>query len=498
MFAHLQKLSTGYYHRTETGDVMTRFSSDLVWVENATARGVPLGTYYALLIVALLLNIGDGTSGLGQVAPDLVKAFGGMRRIDDFLAEEPDVVEGEGAAELPRLSDEIRLEDVTFSYTGGEPNLREVTLAFQKGEAVAFVGASGSGKSTILNLITRSYDPGKGRVLFDDTALDQATEDSIRSQIGVVFQDTYLFNTTVRENVRQGRLDATDAEVEAAARLAELHDIVRSLPQGYDTPVGEGGRMLSGGQRPRVALARAMIRRPEILVLDEATSALDPGTEAAINATIRKLAQTCTVVSVTHRLASVVHVDRVFVMDQGRLVEEGSHRELLARDGKYRELWDKQSGLELSEDGQEAAIDADRLTAIPLLAELGQERLVRLSEQFVTATFDEGDDIVVQGAAGKKFYIIVRGSVGVVTSDRPGEERELAVLEIGDYFGEISLLADVLTTATVRARTPAVCLALTRNRFLALLADAPELREAIERTMAERRQEIDGGRQAGT
>jgi len=622
MFEHLQKLSTSFYHRTETGDVMSRFSSDLVWVESAAARGVPLSIYFALLIfcsvlllffiewrlalvtliatplaivgpeffssratkasterqekeadiastvqesvsghkvirafaledflrsrfrkhadevahgslrvnflsalagragglsvtllilviiglgaylairgyvtggamvafVALLLNIGDGTNGLGQVVPDMVKAFGGMRRVDDFLAEQPDVTDVEDAAELPRLSEGIRLEDVTFSYTDDEPNLKEVTLAFQKGEAVAFVGASGSGKSTILNLITRSYDPGKGRIIFDDTALEQVAENSLRSQIGVVFQDTYLFNTTVRENIRQGRLDATDAEVEEAARAAELHDIVMSLPQGYDTSVGEGGRLLSGGQRQRVALARAMIRKPEILVLDEATSALDPGTEAAINSTIRKLAKTCTVVSVTHRLASVVHMDRVFVMDQGRLAEQGSHQELLAKGGKYRELWDKQSGLELSEDGQDAAVDADRLRGIPLLAELGEEHLGRLSQQFQTETFDEGDDIVVQGRTGKKFYIIVRGSVDVVATGSSGEERELAVLEIGDYFGEISLLADVPTTATVRARAPVVCLALTRNRFFALLKGSPELREAIERTMKERRE----------
>ena len=182
-----------------------------------------------------------------------------------------------------------------------------------------------------------------GAVTIDGHDLRQVTQESLRAQIGVVLQETFLFDATVRENIRMGKLDATDAEIEAAARAAEIHDLITSLPHGYDTQTGELGGLLSGGQRQRIAIARAILRDPTILILDEATSALDPATEAAIIATLERLARERTILVVTHRLAAIQRADRIFVLDSGRVVEQGRHHELLDRRGLYYDLWWKQN-----------------------------------------------------------------------------------------------------------------------------------------------------------
>ena len=212
---------------------------------------------------------------------------------------------------------------------------------------MAFVGRSGSGKSTVLNLLTRFHDSAIGTVAIDGHNIQQTSRHSLRAQMGAVFQQSYLFDTTLRENIRQGRLDADDTEVEDAARAAEIHDFIAGLPEGYDTQPGEGGGQLSGGQRQRIALARAILRDPKILLLDEATSALDPRTEAAVNATLERLAQGRTVVSVTHRLSAVTNMDRIFVLDRGAVIEAGRHKELLNLKGVYHQMW-QEFALELT------------------------------------------------------------------------------------------------------------------------------------------------------
>jgi len=274
--------------------------------------------------------------------PGVVGGTVGLLRPEALRGQRPQVVGAPGAHPLPRLAREIRFADVTFSYNGGQSQLDHVSLTIPAGETVAIVGPSGAGKSTILSLITRLYDVTAGAVTIDGHDLRQVTQDSLRAQIGVVLQETFLFNTTVRENIRLGKLDATDAEIEAAARAAEIHDLIVSLPQGYDTPTGELGGLLSGGQRQRIAIARAILREPTILILDEATSALDPATEAAIIATLERLARKRTVLVVTHRLAAIQRADRIFVVDAGSVVEHGRHDELLDRRGLYYELWWKQ------------------------------------------------------------------------------------------------------------------------------------------------------------
>jgi ATP-binding cassette subfamily B protein len=193
-------------------------------------------------------------------------------------------------------------------------------------------------------MIMRLYDPGNGRIRFDGVDIRHAAIDSVRGQMGVVLQDSVLFNISIRENIRLGHLTASDEEVEAAARAAEIHDAIMGMPQGYDTPVGEQGKELSGGQRQRVAIARAIVRNPSILVLDEATSALDPPTEAAVTRTLARIGQGRTTIKVTHHLASSTDSDNIVVLDHGRVVEHGAHADLLARDGLYARMWREQMG----------------------------------------------------------------------------------------------------------------------------------------------------------
>lgn len=334
--------------------------------------------------LAMLSGIGNSARALTDTASELLQASVSLQRIQALLNEpiEPNIAKR--TLPLSTFQKDIRFEHVTFSYGGEKPNLKDVSFTIPIGQSVAFVGRSGSGKSTVLNLITRFYEANDGNIVIDGNDLSQVAEDSLRKQMSPVFQDTFLFNTTIRENIRQGRLDATNAEVEDAAKLAEIHDLICTLPHGYDTPVGEMGGRLSGGQRQRLSLARAILRNPTILVLDEATSALDPATEAAINATLEKLAQNCTIISVTHRLTSVVHFDRIFVLDQGELVEQGSHRELLNIKGFYYNMW-QDFTLEMTQDAVLGNLTKETEAMIDVDVDVSPEALAQRVRELETA-----------------------------------------------------------------------------------------------------------------
>jgi ATP-binding cassette subfamily B protein len=252
------------------------------------------------------------------------------------------------------------------------------------------------------------------------------------------------------------------------------------MPGGYDTPAGERGGKLSGGQRQRIALARAMLRKPDILVLDEATSALDPVTEAVVNETLEGLAVGRTVISVTHRLSTAVTADRIFVLENGRLVEQGSHDRLLALDGVYARLWRKQSGVSVNLEGTHARVDMDWLRELPFLRAVDDAVLSEISELLVMERIPENRVIVHEGDMGDKFYIIVRGRVLATHSVVRGPQDAPVILGDGDYFGEIALLKDVPRTATVRSITHCILLALQRTEFLDLMKKAPGLRQAME------------------
>ena len=289
-------------------------------------------------VIDLLWFMIGSLQALASVVPPLQRAAGGMARIQEVLDAPEEVPERPGARPLPRLASAIELRDVSFAYGASAPALSHVTVTIRAGESIAIVGPSGSGKSTMLGLLLRLHDPSGGTIAIDGHDLRSVTQTSLRTQIGVVFQQSYLFDMTLRENIRLGHPEASDGEIEAAARDAGIHEFIASLPRGYDTRVGEGGGGLSGGERQRVALARALVRRPAILILDEPTSALDAQAEAAFHRTLQKLSEGRTVISVTHRLATSM-AGRILVLSGGRLVEDGSHDELIERSGVYSELW---------------------------------------------------------------------------------------------------------------------------------------------------------------
>ena len=452
-------------------------------------------TFYGIMSVGSLLaffgmlfSMGSALLGVSEVIPELIQAASGLQRIDALLARQVPLADAPDAIALPPIAREIAVDDVLFRYSDQHINLDHVSCRIPAGRSVALVGRSGSGKSTLLSLVMRFYDPSGGAIRIDGHDLRLVTQDSLRTQIGAVFQDPMLLNTTVRENIRIGRVSASDAEVEAAARAAEVHETIMRLPLQYNTLVGERGSLLSGGQRQRIALARAIIGNPAVLILDEATSALDPEAEAAINATLRRLAVGRTVISATHRLAAIQHVDQIIVFDRGRIVEQGDHPALLARQGVYSQLWEQQSGFTISQDGLTAAVTAERLRAIGLFEQLDQALLEILAGQFLTERLGGGRLVFEEHDPGDTFYIIVRGSVDVLTRDAGGGERWLATLQDGDFFGEVALLEDIPRTATVRTRAPSTFLTLDRERFLNLLNTNPDLRGILEGISGARQQ----------
>ena len=437
---------------------------------------------FQVLLTGLVTAVGD----LTWSAPHLVRAASGMYRIEQLLNEKPDVTEAENAVPLPRPVREIVLRDVTFGYVEGQSNLKNVSLRVPMNQSVLFVGPSGCGKSTVLNLLIRFYDPSQGFVAIDGYDLRSVTEDSLRQHMSVILQESFLFNTTIRENIRFGKRDATDEEVEAAAEMAKMHEIIMSFPKGYDTVVGERGSRLSGGQRQRVAIARAILSDPKILLLDEATSALDTATAASINRSLEQIAKGRTIISVTHRLESAPKANCIYVFQEGQLVESGHHKDLLKRGGLYAQLWRKQTGFVLQDDGSRAEADPGRLRDIPILSVLDEESLQAVAGLFITERYPLDRWIVHEGDPGDRFYIIVRGRVAVSRKESSGLERRVAVLEDGDYFGEIALVRNVPRTASVQALSDCILLSLAGEQFLRLIERSPQMREKIEKAMLER------------
>ncbi|HPC83600.1 MAG TPA: ABC transporter transmembrane domain-containing protein [Thermoanaerobaculaceae bacterium] len=436
--------------------------------------------------IGLQANISkDAYDLMKKVVPNLISSSGGLRRIEELLAEPVEVSSPPGSERLTRLEGPIVFEHVTFGYTGERNVLSDVSFTISAGESVAIVGGSGSGKTTILQLLMRFYDPQGGRITVGGRDLRTLDLASYHRQIAAVFQESLLLSGSVEENIRLSRPEATFAEVEAAARAAEIHDTVVRLPMGYATPLGELGGSLSGGQRQRLAIARAMLRDPALLILDEATSALDPATEAAVNATLARLSRGRIVVSVTHRLASARGASRILVMDEGRLVEQGTHDALVAARGTYWRLWAKQAGIAVEADGSRAMVAPSWLASVPLFGRLPESARSAIAARLHTETVGAGRTVVRQGEPGDRLYIIARGKVEVMAGVG-SEARRLAVLSDGDFFGELALLEKGPRAATVRTLQPTVFATLTATDFDELLRTQPALREAVEGAQAAR------------
>jgi len=316
----------------------------LVWIGGAWLAihgGLTVGTIVAF--VAYFGRLYSPASALAGVQVQVVSALAVFERIFEYLdMPVENAAESAHAIELPRLRGEIEFRNVSFSYDGERQTLREVTFHVAPGQVAALVGPSGGGKTTITNLIPRFYLPTSGAVLVDGIDVRDATLASLRRDIGIVTQETYLFHDTIAANLRYGKLDATDAELVAAGKAANIHALIASLPSGYQTMVGERGHKLSGGERQRLAIARVLLKDPRILILDEATSSLDSHNEAMIQAALEGVMRGRTSLVIAHRLSTILKADVIFVVEDGRIVESGRHAELLARGGPYARLYREQ------------------------------------------------------------------------------------------------------------------------------------------------------------
>ncbi|WP_240418108.1 ABC transporter transmembrane domain-containing protein [Paenibacillus periandrae] len=431
--------------------------------------------------------VGSSMYGIAAVLPYFLAAKTSLQRLQQVMEWEPEVKE-RGVKELPTVHSHIELRDITFAYVPGEPVLQHFDLSIPLSGYTSIVGTSGSGKSTILQLMLRFADPESGAVMYDGQDIREARYASLLRQVGVVFQDSILFHGSIRDNIVVGNPNATDEEIEEAARAAGIHETIAAFQDGYHTIVRNYGDNLSGGQRQRIALARALLRSPNILFLDEATSALDPDTEQSVNETILRLSRSRSIISVTHRLAYAALSDRIIVLDNGKVAELGPHEQLLEQNGLYRRMWEKQQGFVLSRGGGSAHVQEDRLQKLPFFQGIEQEALARISQLFVAEKFDAGETVVKQGDQGDKFYLIVRGKVKIIITSESGDRHKVAVLEDGDYFGEIALMKHIPRIASVVTTTPCLLLSLSYDHFHPLMTNFPSIRETLEAALKTRMQ----------
>jgi ATP-binding cassette subfamily B protein len=302
------------------------------------------------MINAMMIQLYQPLNFMGMVYREIKQAIIDIEKMFSVLSRNPEIKDIPGAKPLVVTSGNLRFEDVRFAYEPERQILKGLSFEVPAGKTVAIVGPSGAGKSTISRLLFRLYDVSGGKILIDGQDIRNVTQASLRASIGMVPQDTVLFNDTIRYNIRYGRWDASDAEVEQAAQLAQIDPFIRMAPMGYEAQVGERGLKLSGGEKQRVAIARTVLKGPPILVLDEATSALDSHTEHEIQEALERVARNRTSLVIAHRLSTVVGADEIIVLDQGRIAERGTHARLLATGGLYASMWNRQREAEAARE----------------------------------------------------------------------------------------------------------------------------------------------------
>ncbi|HET7077623.1 MAG TPA: ABC transporter transmembrane domain-containing protein [Chloroflexia bacterium] len=493
--------------RTVTANNRDAAVAAIRWIEGSTPMTnlfsalslvivLGFGTYLALnglssigVIVAFILYVQQFNFPIQQAANLYNSAQGAVAattRVYEILDTPVAIRDRSDAVDAGEITGDVAFEHVSFGYKAGQDALRDVSFTIPAGKTVAVVGPSGAGKSTLVNLLVRLYDVGAGRITVDGHDVRELTQASLRRHMAIILQQSTLFAGTIASNIRYGRLDATQEEIEAAARAVNAHDFITRLPQGYNTPVGPRGASLSEGQRQQIVFARALVRDPRILIMDEATSTLDRQTERLVQDAVLKVLANRTSLVVAHRLSTVRHADQIVVFDQGRVVESGTHDELMAAGGLYAKLVAQQAGEALN-----MGIDPAWLAGIPLFAGLAEADRTRLARLFRRESYAAGEDVVRQGNFGGNFYLIGSGRVEVLVND--GQTlRHVETLGQHDYFGEIALIAKERRTATVRAIEPAEVYTLGQADFADLLEHEPSVAESVSATVTRRRTELAG------